>query len=183
MKNKSIILVAILVVGIALAYFLSGKEASKEARKAGPVPKTAAVGLQAPDFELADINNRVWRLSDLRGKVVLITFWATWCDSCSEENPSLQKLIASEKDNKDFVALTLLYDDSAQNAVSYLKRNNFTFNVLLDDRKASSDYGITGVPETFVISKKGIVSNKIVGPIDWETPEVKAAIRKLTEES
>ncbi len=183
MKNKGIILVIVLVVGLALAYLLPGKEGTKEAQKTEPVKKTATVGLQAPDFELTDINGKTWRLADLKGKVVLVTFWATWCDSCKEENPSLQKLITSEKDNNNFVALTLLYDDSAQNAASYLKSNNFSFNVLLDDRKASSDYGITGVPETFVISKKGIVTNKVVGPIDWTAPEVRAVIKKLTEES
>jgi cytochrome c biogenesis protein CcmG, thiol:disulfide interchange protein DsbE len=183
MKNKSIILVIVLAVGLALAYFLPEKEGAKDSRNAESARKIATVGLQAPDFELTDINGKIWRLAELKGKVVLVTFWATWCDSCKEENPSLQKLITSEKDNNNFIALTLLYDDSAQNAAAYLKRNNFSFNVLLDDKKTSSGYGITGVPETFVISKKGIISNKIVGPINWESPDVRAAIRKLTEES
>jgi len=183
MKNKGIILFVILAASVALIYILSGKEPAKDARTTEPVGKTAAVGRQAPDFELTDLGGKVWRLSDLKGKVVLVTFWATWCDSCIEENPSLQKLITSEKDNNNFLVLTLLYNDSAQTAAAYLKRNNFNFNVLIDDRKTSANYGITGVPETFIISKKGIVSNKIIGPIDWNAPDVKAAIKKLTEES
>jgi peroxiredoxin len=175
MKHKSIILLIIFIAGIALTYFLSEKEET--------VKRKASIGLSAPDFELKDIDGKIWRLSDLKGKVVLINFWATWCDSCKEENPSFQKLIESEKDNSNFVAVTILYNDSAQNAVSYLKNNGFTFNVLIDDKRTSTNYGITGVPETFILSKRGTLERKIIGPMSWDTPDVRAAIKKLTDES
>ncbi len=183
MKNKGVILLIVVVVGIVLAYLLPGKEVVKESPKTETARKAAVVGTQAPDFALSDMGGKVWRLSELKGKVVLVTFWATWCDTCKEENPSLQRLITSEKNNANFVALSVLVDDSAQNATSYMKANNLNFNVLLDDKKASVDYGITGVPETFVISKKGILSNKIIGPLNWDAPDVRAAIHRLTEES
>ena len=175
MKNKGIILLIVFIVGIVLTYSLPGK---KESAK-----RKASIGLSAPNFELQDIGGKTWRLSDLRGKVVLVNFWATWCDSCNEENPSFQKFIESKKDNRNFVAVTILYNDSAQNAVSYLKNNGFTFNVLIDDQKTSYDYGITGVPETFILSKSGIVDRKIIGPISWDNPDVRATIKKLEDES
>jgi cytochrome c biogenesis protein CcmG/thiol:disulfide interchange protein DsbE len=175
MKHKGIVLIIIFIAGIALSYFLSGKEEL--------VKRKASIGQSAPDFELKDIDGKVWRLSDLKGKVVLINFWATWCDSCKEENPSLQKLIESQKDNRNFVAVSILYNDSTQNAILYLKRNGFTFNVLIDDNKVSADYGITGVPETFILSRRGILERKIIGPMRWDTPDVGAAIKKLSDES
>jgi len=175
MKNKGIILLIVFIAGIALTYLLSGMQQSAK--------RKVSIGMSAPDFELKDINGKVWRLSDLKGKVVLVNFWATWCDSCKEENPSFQKFVESEKDDKNFVAVTILYDDSAQNAASYLKNNGFTFTVLIDDQKTSSAYGITGVPETFIVSKRGIVERKIIGPISWDNLDVRAAIKKLAEQT
>jgi len=176
MKHKGIVLLIILVLGAALFSFIFSGKGGK------PVQKKAVSGMPAPDFELTDITGKAWHLADFRGKVVLVNFWATWCDSCKEENPSLQKFIDSEKENRNLVLLTILYNDSPQNAVDYLKRYNLSFNVLLDDRKTSLVYGITGVPETFVISKKGLLKGKFIGPVQWGAPDLKAEIDKLAAE-
>ena len=176
MKHKGIVLLIILVLGAALFSFIFSGKGGK------PVQKKAVSGMPAPDFELTDITGKAWHLADFRGKVVLVNFWATWCDSCKEENPSLQKFMDSEKENRNLVFLTILYNDSPQNAVDYLKRYNLSFNVLLDDRKTSLVYGITGVPETFVISKKGLLKGKFIGPVQWDAPDLKAEIDKLAAE-
>ncbi len=176
MKHKGIVLLIILALGAALFSFIFSGKGEQPARK------KAVAGMPAPDFELKDITGKVWRLADFRGKVVLVNFWATWCDSCKEENPSLQRFMDSEKENLNLVVVTILYNDSPQNAADYLKRNNFSFNVLLDDRKTSLEYGITGVPETFVISKKGVLKSKFIGPVHWDAPDVKAAIDTLSAE-
>jgi cytochrome c biogenesis protein CcmG/thiol:disulfide interchange protein DsbE len=176
MKYKGIILLIILALGAALFSFIFSGKGEQSARK------KAVAGMPAPDFELKDVNGKVWRLADLGGKVVLVNFWATWCDSCKEENPSLQKFMNSEKENHDLVVVTILYNDSPKNAVEYLQRNNFSFNVLLDDKKTSIEYGITGVPETFVISKKGLLRSKFIGPVNWDAPDIKSAIDKLAAE-
>jgi peroxiredoxin len=176
MKHKGIVLLIILVLGAALFSFIFSGKGGK------PVQKKAVSGMPAPDFELTDITGKAWHLADFRGKVVLVNFWATWCDSCKEENPSLQKFMDSEKENRNLVLLTILYNDSPQNAVDYLKRYNLSFNVLLDDRKTSLVYGITGVPETFVISKKGLLKGKFIGPVQWGAPDLKAEIDKLAAE-
>ena len=177
MKRKGIVLLIILVLGVALFSLIFGGKGDQQVRK------KAATGIMAPDFELKDITGRVWHLTDLRGKVVVVNFWATWCDTCREENPSLQKFLDSEKDNRSLIVVTILYNDTPEHAVGYLKKNNFSFNVLLDDGKTSVEYGITGVPETFMITKKGLLNGKFIGPINWNTPEVKALIDKLIAET
>jgi len=174
MKNKGTILLAVLIsCALLFAFLFSGKDET-------PAPRKAAVGYPAPDFTLTDIAGKMWRLSDMKGKVVLVNFWATWCDSCKEENPALQRFINSERQNGNLVVLTILFNDSPLNAADYLKNNNFSFNVLIDDRKTSMEYGITGVPETFVIAKTGELKNKFVGPVNWDDPDIKTAIDKLT---
>jgi cytochrome c biogenesis protein CcmG/thiol:disulfide interchange protein DsbE len=176
MKNKGIVLFIILAVSAALFVFMfSGKEET-------PARKKAVTGLPAPDFALNDLSGKSWRLADLRGKVVLVNFWATWCDSCKEENPSLKRFMDSERENKNIVLVAVLYNDTPKNAVEYLRKNNLDFNVLLDDRKASADYGITGVPETFIISKDGTLKGKFIGPVRWDDLKIKAAIEKLAAE-
>lgn len=171
MKNKGVFLLIILIAGIVSVALLTKSREQK--------PKKAAVGLDAPLFELKDSNGRIWRLSDLKNKVVLLNFWASWCDSCKEENPSIQRLIDVEKGNDGFVFISVLFRDNPSKAMEYMKANGFTFPVLIDDKGIAAQYGIRGVPETFIIDKKGIIREKITGPITWDTPEVRAAINKL----
>ncbi|MEW5744351.1 MAG: TlpA disulfide reductase family protein [Nitrospirota bacterium] len=173
--RKGIILLAILVTGIAGVLLLVTKEEPRQ-------PVTAAKGLEAPPFELADLEGKTWRLADLKGKVVLLNFWATWCDTCKQENPSLQALMNAEKENDRFVFLTVLYKDTPANAKEYLKANGFTFPVLIDTNNVGRAYGLTGVPETFLIDKRGIIQEKVIGPMEWNTPEVRAVLAKLANE-
>ncbi len=82
----------------------------------------AAVGSQAPDFTLQDLKGKVWRLSELKGKVVLLHFWATWCSTCEQENPTLQNLLLAERDNPQFVVLSVLVRDEADGARAYMAK-------------------------------------------------------------
>lgn len=174
MKNKGIILSIIFAAGIVAVLLLAG---SNE-----PVPQKAVAGVAAPLFELKDTQGRTWKLADLKGKVVLLNFWATWCDSCKEENPSIQKLVASEWENEKFVFLSTLYKDDPSGAAAYMKQNGLSFPVLIDDRNMAGKYGITGVPETFIINKKGTIAKKVIGPVDWTSPDVRDYITKLMAE-
>jgi len=144
--------------------------------------KKSAVGLNAPLFELKDTDGRVWRLADLRGKVVLLNIWASWCDVCKEELPSIQNLITGEKKNDRLVFISVLYNDDPNRAMSYLKARGFVFPVLIDTGDVASGYGITGVPETFVIDKKGFIKERVIGALHWDSPEVKAVLASLENE-
>ncbi len=172
MNRKSISLGLILLFGV-IVVFLLARPGDHQA------DKKAVVGGEAPGFELRDTEGKVWNLFSLRGKVVLLNFWATWCGTCEEEIPSLQRLIDSEKGNERFVFVSVLYRDDPRKAVAYLKQRGFGFPVLIDDGRVAASYGLTGVPETFVITSEGAIKDKIVGPIDWNAPEVRAALTKL----
>ncbi len=174
MKNKGVILIILLLLGIAAVFGMRGIS--------GHSPKKAAVGLEAPGFTLKDTEGRIWKLADLRNKVVLVNFWASWCDSCKEENPSIQRLFNAGKGNDKLVILSVLFKDDPAKAMEYMKTNGFNYPVLMDDQNLSSQYGLTGVPETFIIDKKGFIKQKVVGPIMWDSPEVRTAIVQLIDE-
>ena len=177
MKKKAILLLFIFAIGVVSIIFLAKT-------KQGVKNEKAVVGLDAPIFNLRDLDNRTWRLSDLKGKVVLLNFWASWCDSCKEENPSLQKLISAEKGNDNLVVLSVLYDDDPLRARQYMKENNLNFAVLIDhDGSIAGKYGITGVPETYIIDRRGTLKEKIIGPTQWDSPEMRGMILKLTSDN
>lgn len=171
MNKKSLILFALLTAGAIAVFFLASVDKAERSK--------AAVGIAAPPFELKDTDGRTWRLSDFKGKVVLLNFWATWCDPCRDEIPSIQNLIDRERNNDRLVFISILFKDDPDKALKYLRDGGFKFPVLIDDKKIATRYGVTGVPETFVINAKGIIKDKIVGPMKWDSPDVGMAIRKL----
>ena len=129
-------------------------------------------GDPAPLFSLNDSNGKIWSLEELKGKVVLVNFWASWCPSCKEEKPSLQKLSNMTSDKPDFLILTILYKDDPAGAFQFMKKNNLNLPLLLDAKwEASNAYGVTGVPETYIIDKKGVLRRKIIGPTRFDTPD------------
>ena len=141
-------------------------------------PKFAEVGKLAPDFRLTDRQGKTWNLDDLKGKVVFINFWATWCAPCREEMPSMQRLGKSMPPDQ-FVMLTILNKDEPKNADSYAEKTNLTLPILVDsDNKASQAYGLTGVPETFIIDKQGVLREKFIGPVPWDAPNVQQRVRQ-----
>ena len=142
-------------------------------------PRPAMEGTPAPDFTLPDLAGQKTRLSDLKGKVVLVNFWATWCPPCREEIPSmanLNRLMAG----KPFRMLAISIDQGGKGVVEAFFRNSGTaLPTLLDvDGTASRLYGTTGVPETFVIDRKGVIIKKVIGALNWSDPEV---VRFLNE--
>ena len=136
-------------------------------------PQPPREGQAAPDFTLKDLAGRDVNLKALQGKVVLVNFWATWCPPCRSEVPSMVKLNAAMA-GKPFQMLAVSIDEGGKEAVEdFFKRSGATLPVLLDtQQKISKIYGTTGVPETFVLDKHGIVLKKIVGAMDWNDPQV-----------
>ncbi len=134
----------------------------------------------APDFVLPDLSGKQVRLSELRGSVVLLNFWATWCPPCREEVPSLtrlQQLMAGTR----FALVTIAVDEGGAAAVErFFNRTGQRLPTVLDSSGESVRlYGVTGIPETFVIDKQGMVVKKFIGPLDWSDPDMVAYLKQL----
>jgi thiol-disulfide isomerase/thioredoxin len=149
-------------------------------------PKKGAGGVikeksPAPDVTVVSLaNGTSLKLSDLKGKVVLLNFWATWCPPCREEIPSMMKL-NSFMTGKPFQMIAVSMDEGGKRAIeSFFKTTGFSLPTYLDESGASSKtYGITGVPESFIIDKHGVLVKKIIGGFAWDSPEVVAFLEEL----
>ena len=138
----------------------------------------ARIGSSAPDFTLQDSDHKV-TLSQFRGQVVVLNFWATWCSPCIEETPSLVRMQARLKDKGVVVvAVSIDEDDAAYH--KFLKDYGVNMVTVRDAaRKASSLYGTFGWPETYVIDRSGVIRRKFIGPVDWTSPEITDYLNKL----
>ncbi|GFO70174.1 thioredoxin [Geomonas limicola] len=145
--------------------------------------EVAAEGKPAPDFTLKDLSGNPVQLSSLKGKVVLVNFWATWCPPCREEIPSMARMTQAMQ-GKPFQLLAISVDEGGKKAVvDFFQKSGNVLPALLDtDGAVSRLYGTTGVPETFVVNPKGVVVKKVVGAMDWSDPQVLAALDQLAKE-
>ena len=107
-----------------------------------------------PDFALTDLQGRKWSLTDLKGKVAFINFWATWCGPSREELPYVQKLREQMKDKKDVVVLTLNIDEEVGMVEPFMKENKYTFPVLLAQLYAETQ-GVNSIPRNWIVSVDG----------------------------
>ncbi|MCE3223906.1 MAG: resA [Nitrospira sp.] len=127
------------------------------------------VGKVAPDFQLPDLNDKQLRLSDYRGKVVFLNFWATWCKPCREEMPSMEVLYKNfEKDGLVILAVSIDRVTTKKEIPPFVKGLNLTFPVLVDSwGQTDKRYKLMGVPETYIIDQQGVLREKVIGPRDW----------------
>ena len=115
------------------------------------------------DFTLQDLEGKPVSLSDYKGKVVFIDFWASWCPPCRLSIPYVEKLYEQYKDNEDFVVLGINLQESKEDITKFMKKQKMNYPVLLSDNKVISNYKISSIPRFFLIDKNGDVYNKYVG--------------------
>ncbi len=169
----------------ALAYCGSGLAALAFASVGGCRPGSgggALVGKPAPEFSLADLKGNAIRLANLKGRVVFVNVWATWCEPCRQEMPAMQTLYTTLA-GRDFEMLAVSSDQSKREIIErFVLANQLTFPVLLDpDLQVADRYRVTGYPETFVIDRNGTVVAHEIGPRHWDAPGSVAAFRTLIE--
>ena len=140
-----------------------------------PYPNASA----APEFELRDLDNQLHRLSDYRGKVVLVNFWASWCTPCLKEMPGMQRTADTLRD-RPFEILAINISEQQNRIQKFLKSMHINFWVLLD-RDGSTFEAWQGrvLPTSFLVDPEGRIRYRVVGPIDWDTDEVLATIDKI----
>jgi cytochrome c biogenesis protein CcmG/thiol:disulfide interchange protein DsbE len=136
------------------------------------------IGAAAPDFTVQDTDHNV-TLSQYRGQIVVLNFWATWCPPCVEEMPSLISMSQRMRD-KGVTVLGVSIDVDGDAYHRFLKDHGVTFPTVRDpDQKSARLYGTSGWPETYIIDRKGIVRRKFIGPVDWNSTEVTQYLSKL----
>jgi peroxiredoxin len=128
---------------------------------------------KAPDFFLKDLNGKKVGIKQFNGKIIFLSFWATWCSPCKEEMPSLEVLHQKFKE-ENFVLLTISVDYGGLKSVQeFMDKHRYTFPVLLDPKSEALDlFNVKGIPTTFIIDKKGRMIGRAIGPRDWKSPEV-----------
>lgn len=130
------------------------------------------VGKQAPAFALPALSDgREVTFEDLKGKPVVVNFWATWCVPCAQEHPNL--LEAARRYGEDVTFVGIVYQDKNEAVEAWLKRHGGSgYETLIDvNAKAAIAYGVYGVPETYFIGPDGVIVDKHVGPIPWPVLE------------
>ena len=142
-----------------------------------------SVGSVAPALEgvTVDGTRRTKTLADYRGKVLVVNIWATWCEPCRVEMPSIEKLY-KEFAPEGLAVVAVSVDDPGQeqHVRDFAKELGVTFEILHDPaRRTATSYQVTGYPETFVIARDGTIRKKIIGAADWSSEANRALIREL----
>jgi len=124
-------------------------------------------------------SDRKITLSELRGKVVVLNFWATWCAPCVEELPSLVNLQQKMR-NKGITVLAVSVDQDESLYRRFVQDHNVNLLTVRDaNQKSNNLYGTFKFPETYIIDRNGVMRRKFIGPVDWATPEVVDFLSKL----
>jgi peroxiredoxin len=179
----SAIALGALLIGIGLISFVNRQTAGSyhdlgtlTLRK----PPEVAAGKMAANFSLNDLNGKQVTLASLRGKVVFLNIWATWCAPCREEMPSIESLYNSFKGSKDFVVLAVSQDTDGAGVRPFVEQNHLQFGILLDPRNEVGErYDVNGIPETFIIGRDGRIVAHHVGPYDWSNADIREALQEL----
>lgn len=178
MKRYRLLLLLIVIISAATGgWYLSGPE------KKSPTYNLLTVGSVAPDFQLVDTKGEVRSLSSEHGKVVLVNFWATWCPPCKAEMPSMEELYRNYGSGNFEILAINVDDDGPAVMPAFLQEYSHTFPILFDSEfQARTLYGVSMFPETFIVDKNGIIGRKIVGAIDWTSPQVLSYLNSLMKD-
>ncbi|MCB1869272.1 MAG: TlpA family protein disulfide reductase [Gammaproteobacteria bacterium] len=152
-----------------------------EAQQAGRGLTKLADTPQAPEFVLRDLDGNQHRLSDYRGQVVIINFWATWCPPCREEMPSMQRAWESLK-NDGIHMLAINVGEDEDTIFQFTANYPVDFPLLMDsDSGVINQWPVRGLPTTFVVDPKGRISYRAIGGREWDDPALLSLVRALKQ--
>lgn len=179
-RQKAGAAVVAALAGLLAVRFLFGASDSalfargNACRTLEPDPLSPQLRGLAPDFSLADMAGKTWSLSGLRGRPVLVSFWATWCPPCVDEIPSLEKLARSLGDRATVLAVSV---DEDWDAIRRFFPKGTPLTVLLDPSKeVPARWGTTKFPETFLVNASGQVEQAFINKRDWSSAEAATCV-------
>jgi len=177
-------------VGLFICFFatllLLGCSQSDEAKENGedgkPRVARATIGYPAPDFTLLDVDGKSVSLSENRGRVLMVNFWATWCTPCRVEMPSMESLYR-QFNRKEFEIWSVSSDfEGARVVKPFMKSYNLTFPALIDENfEVNNLYQVRSLPTTYIIDQEGVITHRYFGAKNWNEEASKEIIRKLIQ--
>lgn len=173
-------------LGVALLLSLSFVAGAEAGAATDPMQ---ALGLRAPtevvaapEFSLSDLGGKKVQLKTLRGKLVFLNFFATWCGPCREEMPGMERLFRTHQD-KGFVVLAVNMEESAKTIRPFVQQLKLSFPIVLDTQGAvTRDYGVRALPVSFLIGRDGNIRWRAIGGRDWESAEARKLFAQLLAE-
>ena len=167
------ILIAIMITGLVKKNIDTEESFSSEQRGVDLLETTAEEGLtqgdMAPDFTLTTVDGKKVQLSELKGKKVIVNFWATWCPPCKAEMPHMQNYYDefSQDENVEILAVNLTSGDKVESVQNFVKDYGLTFPIPMDEEgMVGQTYEAITIPTSYMIDSNGRIQNKIVGPMD-----------------
>ena len=141
----------------------------------GELPPASEIGRLAPDFTLSDLDGNWFRLSDLRGKVVFVNFWATWCPPCRAEMPEIEDLYQKHM-NTDVAVIGVNLFEPEDKVREYVQRGGYNWSFVIDTTgEVTRNYGISALPTSFFLNSQGIIREVHIGPMTGNLMEAKLA--------
>ena len=166
---------------ILLSLFILVVSLSSIAQQAGKGLTQLPDRPQAPDFVLADIDGNQYRLSDYRGQVVIVNFWATWCPPCRAEMPSMQRAW-QQLEKEGILMLGINVGEDEDTIFQFTANYPVEFPLLMDqDSRVINQWPVRGLPTTFVMSPEGKITYRAIGGREWDDPDLLATVRALTQ--
>jgi peroxiredoxin len=187
LAKTSILLTCVVILIASLS--CEERRKSNPAQKKGEISSTQEMkespqeGFLAPDFSLQDLGGKSITLSDFRGKVVLLNFWATWCGPCRREIPSLERLYHLRKD-KGFEIVAVSVDrTSPSKVVSFVANYRMSFPVLVNPRgDVGQRYWTRSIPTSFLLDRRGVIRWTVIGAREWDDVKTLGRIDQLLSE-
>ena len=171
-----------IVVGIVVAGLLTGAVALA---RFGPDVQRVEVGARAPDFRAVDLatGDSVSLREHYRGAVTLVNVWATWCVPCRVEMPAMEKVYQSLAPRGFKIAAVSIDEGSPEEVQAFARELGLSFDILQDrSTKVQQIYQTTGVPESFLLNRDGVIVKRVIGAQDWSSAVNRALIERLLDE-
>ena len=181
---KKTVVVFIIACAMTVAAFGQSRKTPDAVIKAfeGTGIQVVSEGIDPINFTLPLPDGTKITLSQLKGKVVFLNFWATWCGPCRSEMPSMEAVYQRLK-NRGFEILAVNLGDSKGKVTEFINEYKLNFPAVLDEKSITgSQYNIRAIPTTFIIDRRGLIIARLVGSINWNTPKIIAAIEAVVQE-